>query len=75
MNRSYQLIHRLSDVLFVPTVMLILAGVVKCSDNHSVYESLVVTAHDTSEPQSVRADTNHNNTLFEIIAVKSGQAT
>ena len=67
MNRPYKLIHRLSNVLFVPSVMLILAGVVKCSEtsDHSVHGSLVVTAHDTSEPQPVRADTNRNNKLFE----------
>lgn len=64
MNRPYKLIHRLSNILFVPPMMW--AGVVKCS------ESLVVTAHDTSEPLSVQTDTDRNNKLFknrgEIVA-------
>ena len=67
MNRPCKLIRLLSNVLFVPTVMLILAGVVKYSEtsDHRVHESLDVTAHDTSETQSVRADNNRNNKLFE----------
>ena len=65
MNRLFKLTHRLSNVLFVPTVMLILAGVVKCSQtsDRSVHDALTVTAHNTSEPQSVQEDTNGNNAI------------
>ena len=69
MNRPFKLTHRLSNVLFVPTVMLILAGVVKCSQDsdHSLHESLTVAAHDTSGPHSTQADIDSNNTLSETM--------
>ncbi len=67
MNRPYKLIHRLSNIMFVPTVMLIMAGVVKCSEtsNHSAHESFAVTAHDVPELQSVQTDTNRSNEISE----------
>ena len=67
MNRLFKLTHRLSNVLFVPTVMLILAGVVKCSQtsDRSAHDSLTVAIRNTSEPQSVQEDTNGNDALFE----------
>jgi len=50
MKRLYRLIHRFSSVLFVPTVMLILVGVVKCSQpvDQSVREPLAVAAQDAA---------------------------
>lgn len=49
MKRSFRLIHRLSSVLFVPTMMLILVGVVKYSQpaGHGVHEPLAMAAQDT----------------------------
>lgn len=50
MKRLYRLIHRFSSVLFVPTVMLILVGVVKYSQpvDQSVREPLAVAAQDAA---------------------------
>lgn len=50
MKRPYPLIHRFSRVLFVPTIMLILVGVVKCSQpaDQSMRESLAIAAQDTA---------------------------
>lgn len=69
MNRPNKLIHRLSNVLFVPTVMLILAGVVKCSQlpDHGGHKPLALTAHNTSGLQAVQAGTNGNNELPETM--------
>ncbi len=50
MKRLSRLIHRLSSVLFVPTMMLILVGVVKHSQpaDHDVHEPLAVAAQETA---------------------------
>lgn len=65
MHRPYKLIHRLSNVLFVPTVMLILAVVVKCSQplHHSVHEPLTVDASDADWLHPLEADPKGNNEL------------
>jgi|GEM_PF-5935924 len=52
MKPPYKLVHRLWSILFVPTIMVILAGVVKCSHplNHDAHEPLKVA--DQTSPES-----------------------
>jgi len=50
MKRTHRLIQRLSSVLFVPTTMLILVGIVSYSQtaDHGVHEPIVLAAQDTA---------------------------
>ena len=50
MKRTHRLIQRLSSVLFVPTTMLILVGIVSYSQtaDHGVHEPIALAAQDTA---------------------------
>ncbi|OQW35866.1 MAG: hypothetical protein A4E19_15525 [Nitrospira sp. SG-bin1] len=73
MMRFHGFLHRLAGILFVPTLMVLLAGVVRCSQpsSHGVHQRHAFGTHNPAQLQPVQADSDGKHHYAGQFARKS----